>query len=277
VRTFRTFLGGLENAHLPGVQRLTMEMFGNIDLGLGYSSRTQKVRMISEDWIARHAYCLRCDSDKLSPTRANTQSRDFICGRCSHSYELKSKRGSFSSKVLDGAYGAMLQTIREGRTPTFLLLEYSTSWSILRLRAIHHSLITETAIQPRKPLAASARRAGWIGCNIVLPEIAVQGQIPLVADGLMCAKSESRQAFARLESLSSLSTANRTWAATILRFTNRLGTTNFSLQDMYGFESEFQSLFPDNRHVRAKIRQQLQVLRDAGILNFLGSGKYELL
>jgi hypothetical protein len=43
-----------------------VEMFGNTGLGLGYTNRTQQVRMISEDWITRHAYCLRCDSDKLS-------------------------------------------------------------------------------------------------------------------------------------------------------------------------------------------------------------------
>jgi type II restriction enzyme len=253
-----------------------MEIFGNIDLGIGYTSRAQQVRLISEDWIARTAYCLRCPADSLSPTRTNTRTCDFLCDNCGHGYELKSKRGSFSTKVLDGAYGAMLQTIREGRTPTFLLLEYSSTWSILRLRAIHHSLITESSIQPRKPLAPTARRAGWIGCNIVLPAIAIQGQIPILDNGLMSPRKDSREAFARLEHLSDLSMANRTWAATVLRLTNRLPPTGFSLQDMYRFETEVSSLFPDNRHIRAKIRQQLQVLRDAGILTFVDRGRYRL-
>jgi len=31
-----------------------------------------------------------------------------------------------------------------------------------------------------------------------------------------------------------------------------------------------------NRHVRAKIRQQLQILRDLGSLHFLGRGRYRL-
>lgn len=35
--------------------------------------------------------------------------------------------------------------------------------------------------------------------------------------------------------------------------------------------------FPDNRHVREKLRQQLQRLRDLGLVNFLGNGRYELL
>lgn len=32
---------------------------------------------------------------------------------------------------------------------------------------------------------------------------------------------------------------------------------------------------PANRHVRDKIRQQLQVLRDLGLLEFLGAGSYK--
>ena len=34
------------------------------------------------------------------------------------------------------------------------------------------------------------------------------------------------------------------------------------------------ALHPDNRHVRDKIRQQLQVLRDLGLVEFLGRGRY---
>lgn len=243
-------------------------------LALGYTSRSQQARRITEGWIAKNGYCLRCDCDRLTPTTANTRSRDFICEQCSHGYELKSKLGHFSSKVLDGAYGAMLNTIREGRTPTFLLLEYSSSWSVEGLRAIHHSLITETAIQARKPLSATARRAGWTGCNIVLPAIATQGQIQMFVGGTEVSKHVSRGAFAKLERLSTLSSNEKTWAAAVLRFTERMSSI-FTLQDIYRFEHEIQSLFPNNRNIRPKIRQQLQVLRDAGLLTFLGGGRYE--
>jgi type II restriction enzyme len=252
-----------------------MELFGNTGVGIGYTNRTQQVRMISEDWVARHVYCLRCDSNKLSRTPANTRTKDFFCKACDHGYELKSKCGVFTNKVLDGAYSAMLRTIREGNTPTFLLLEYSPTWSILGLRAIHHSLITEAAIEIRKPLAASARRAGWVGCNIVLPAIAIDGQIPLVTEGVIRGKEIVREAFARLESLSLLSTKKRTWAATILNLLQHLPCHQFSLEDMYGFELELQSLFPKNGNIKPKIRQQLQFLRDAGLVRFCGEGRYE--
>jgi type II restriction enzyme len=252
-----------------------MEMSGNTDLGLGYTNRAQQVRMISEDWITRHGYCLKCESDKLTPTPANTRTRDFFCEACRHGYELKSKRGVFTNKVLDGAYSAMMRTIRDGNTPTFLLLEYSATWSVQGLRAIHHSLITEASIEPRKPLAASARRAGWIGCNIVLPAIAIQGQIPIINDGVMHAKQAPREAFARLEGLSSLTPKNRSWAATILNLLQQLPHRQFSLGDMYRFEDELQLIFPKNGNIRPKIRQQLQFLRDAGLIRFCGEGRYE--
>jgi len=170
----------------------------------------------------------------------------------------------------------MIRTIKEGNTPTFLLLEYSTTWSIQALKAIHHSLITETSIEARKPLAATARRAGWVGCNIVLPAIAIEGQIPVLQKGKMQPKTKSREAFARLESLSTLSSSSRSWAATILNLVHRLPRSSFTLADMYRFEAELESLYPNNKHVRPKIRQQLQVLRDAGLIMFLGDGRYEI-
>ena len=251
-----------------------MEIHGDIALGLGYTNPTQQVRKISEAWIAANGYCLRCDSNTVTQTSANTKSRDFMCENCRHGYELKSKCGIFSTRVLDGAYGAMVKTIREGNTPTFLLLEYAKSWSISGLRAIHHSLITETSVEARKPLSPGARRAGWIGCNIVLPAIAIEGQIQIVQNGVLQPKGSTRSAFARLENLSSLSYKDRSWAATILNLLHRLPNRNFDLADVYRFDAELQILFPNNKHIKPKIRQQLQVLRDTGILVFLGEGKY---
>ena len=43
------------------------------------------------------------------------------------------------------------------------------------------------------------------------------------------------------------------------------------------FETDLSRLRRDNRHVRDKIRQQLQVLRDLGLIEFRGRGHYRLL
>jgi len=53
-------------------------------------------------------------------------------------------------------------------------------------------------------------------------------------------------------------------------------TNEFATAEVYAFTSELEKLHPDNRHVRDKIRQQLQVLRDMGLLIHLGRGEWRL-
>jgi len=50
----------------------------------------------------------------------------------------------------------------------------------------------------------------------------------------------------------------------------------FSNEDVYAFERELETLHPDNRHIRDKIRQQLQVLRDRGFLVHLGRNRWRM-
>ena len=40
------------------------------------------------------------------------------------------------------------------------------------------------------------------------------------------------------------------------------------------FEKVLEMKYPSNHNIRPKIRQQLQVLRDRGIIEFLGNGNY---
>ncbi len=63
----------------------------------------------------------------------------------------------------------------------------------------------------------------------------------------------------------------------MLRCIQSLEKKQFTLREMYDrFEQELSKLHPQNRHVRPKIRQQLQVLRDRGIVRFVGEGIYEI-
>lgn len=48
----------------------------------------------------------------------------------------------------------------------------------------------------------------------------------------------------------------------------------FTLGEVYQHGSRLAAKFPGNDHVEAKIRQSLQVLRDDGMIEFLGRGKY---
>jgi type II restriction enzyme len=57
---------------------------------------------------------------------------------------------------------------------------------------------------------------------------------------------------------------------------DKLGKKQFSLSEVYNFEEELRGKHPNNLHLKDKIRQQLQILRDNGQLEFLGRGKYRL-
>ena len=57
---------------------------------------------------------------------------------------------------------------------------------------------------------------------------------------------------------------------------SRLKKESFSLADVYNAENELVRLFPKNKNIKAKVRQQLQILRDKGWLSFLGNGRYAI-
>ncbi len=248
----------------------------NVQIGEGYKSATQRTRVISEAWMAANGYCLACDSDTLARTANNTRARDFVCSFCKHPYELKSACGGFSSRIVDGAYETMMRSIVQGTGSTLLLLEYSRDWEILGLSAIHQALLTPQAIERRAPLSSSARRAGWTGCNILLHQVPPEGRISLIRSQKPEPKELCRNLFRRAGRLSSLSANQRSWTGAVLLSLHKLGKKEFTLKDVYEQERYFADLFPNNRHIREKLRQQLQLLRNVGFVYFLGKGSYYL-
>jgi type II restriction enzyme len=57
---------------------------------------------------------------------------------------------------------------------------------------------------------------------------------------------------------------------------DRIGKKEFSLDEMYNFEKELKIKHLENNFIKDKLRQQLQVLRDKGYLEFIARGKYKL-
>ncbi|GBE00100.1 type-2 restriction enzyme DpnI [bacterium BMS3Abin07] len=67
------------------------------------------------------------------------------------------------------------------------------------------------------------------------------------------------------------------WEKDVFDVLNEINLDIFKLKDVYKYEDRLKSLHPRNRYVKDKIRQQLQVLRDLGLLQFLGGGVYRKL
>ena len=68
----------------------------------------------------------------------------------------------------------------------------------------------------------------------------------------------------------------RGWLLDVMRCVDSLSKKEFTLDEVYGFENELGKLHPENKHIKDKIRQQLQFLRDKGYLNFVSRGYYQL-
>ena len=123
---------------------------------------------------------------------------------------------------------------------------------------------------------STARRAGWTGCNIVLNRIPTDARIHLVENNKPIPAAEARRGFRKLKPLASLKAEKRGWTLDVLSAVRSLNKSEFTLTDVYSTEDSLAQLHPKNSHIRPKIRQQLQVLRDLDILTFLGDGSYRL-
>jgi type II restriction enzyme len=66
------------------------------------------------------------------------------------------------------------------------------------------------------------------------------------------------------------------WLLDTISCIDRIGRKEFTLDEMYAFESELSRKHLENHHIRDKIRQQLQVLRDRNYLEFTARGNYRL-
>jgi type II restriction enzyme len=254
-----------------------MQLECDISAALGYTSQPQISRVLSEKWFQNNGYCLSCDNDRLLHTAANTKACDFVCQTCNENYELKTFRTRPARTLVDGAYAALLSRIQSESVPTLMLLERNDDWQIQGLTAIHHLFLTPEVIEKRKPLSLTARRAGWVGCNIRLDLIAQDAQIQVVHNQSPNNPQIVRERFQRFNRLKDIEPSSRGWATLTLRIVRSLNQQEFSLNEIYTKEGAFASIYPKNNNIRAKVRQQLQVLRDLGYLEFCGRGSYRLL
>ncbi len=252
----------------------------NLDINLAsdYHSGTQKARILTEHWAADNLYCPRCGNFHVKHLPNNSPVADFYCQRCKSEYELKSKVGSISKKITDGAYSTMIERITSYRNPDFLFMNYSKDKHFVRdLILIPKHFFVPDIIEKRKPLSDSAKRAGWVGCNILLSKIPNQGRIYLIKNGEEIDKLSVFQKVAQSNLLEFNDIHTRGWVFDILNCINHISTNVFSLADVYLFASYLAVKHPQNKNIKAKIRQQLQVLRDLNFIEFLGQGKYRKL
>lgn len=238
-----------------------------------YKSPSQIIRVISESWMAGEMYCPSCGNASLRHLPNNSRVADFVCESCGEIYELKSKRDSVGSKILDGAYYAALERITSSTNPNLFVMRYHEK-RVEDLTVIPKYFFTPEILKIRPPLAQTARRAGYIGSWIMYSEIPSDGKISVIEGHIERDKASVMENYARAVRLKVDDINLRGWLMDILKCADKIAHDIFSLEDMYAFIDELRMKHPDNHNIAAKIRQQLQYLRDKGFIEFLGRGKY---
>lgn len=255
-----------------------MNLTFDTQIANNYKSQSQKTRVLTERWVNESVFCPNCGYSEIDRYPNNKPVADFFCSNCHEDYELKSKQNSIGTKILDGAYRTKMERLRSSSNPNLFILNYNLSnLYVLDFFVIPKHFFVPEIIEKRKPLATSARRAGWIGSNILLGKIPQTGKIFLVKHRRIEPKEKvlaewKKTLFLREEK----GISARGWLLDVMRCVEKVGESKFMLDDMYVFEKELAKRYPNNRHIRDKIRQQLQILRDRGYLSFAGGGKYQL-
>ncbi|MDQ1283691.1 MAG: hypothetical protein QG620_39 [Patescibacteria group bacterium] len=251
----------------------------NFDLRLAndYTSSSQKIKVMSENWVGKNTFCPACGS-AVRHFENNRPVADFYCDDCKEEYELKSKKDSMGTKIVDGAYRTMIERLKSDNNPNFFFLNYDLkNFVVMNFLVIPKHFFIPEIIEKRKPLSVNARRAGWVGCNISLLNIPQTGKIFYIKDGKVETKKDvlfgwQKTLFLREEK----QTDAKGWLLDTMNCIDKIGKAEFTLDEVYAFEKGLKEKHPDNNFVKDKLRQQLQVLRDKNYLEFVSRGRYRL-
>lgn len=254
-----------------------MQIHFDIKIAERYHNASQISRVFTEAWVDNEAFCPNCGSN-LNQFPKGRPVADFYCSKCHEEYELKSKNNSIGMKIVDGAYRTMLERLKSDNNPNLFLLNYDLqNYKIQNFFVIPKHFFVPEIIEQRKPLSETARRAGWVGCNILLKDIPSTGKIFYVKKGNVESRENiltnwSKTLFLR----ETKELAAKGWILDIMNCIDKIDKKEFSLNEVYAFEMRLKQKYPNNRHIKDKIRQQLQFLRDKGYLDFITRGKYKL-
>jgi len=252
-----------------------MNLSFNTSLAKNYSSNSQIARILTENWVLENSYCPNCGFVSLNEFSNNKPVADFYCGNCSEEFELKSKNGSLTKTITDGAYSTMVERINSNKSPNFFFLTYTKEWKVDNFLIIPKQFFTTEIIIKRKPLAQTAKRAGWIGCNINISNVPLVGKVFLVKDSKLIDKKIVENTFNKTLFLRNKPNESKGWILDVMSCIDTIKKDKFTLDEVYKFEDKLRLKYPNNNFIKDKIRQQLQILRDKGMIEFEGRGHYK--
>ena len=235
-----------------------------------YKSASQRARACTEPWAEANLYCPACDSRRISTLPIGTRAADFICPGCDSRFQLKRSR---PGRCLFGH--ACRHQERQNSKP--LPASLSASAALGRGSPSHPALRFQPVPSSKTKAAFAKCSPCWMGW-LQFPSRPHSGRREDSGDRIRKSYSvrRSQEAYQRVRPLEKLTVERRGWTLDVLNVVRSLAKREFQLSDVYARSHELAELHPQNRHVNDKIRQQLQVLRDMRLLEFLSPGHYRL-
>lgn len=251
-----------------------MNLFFDTKLGKQQNKATHKIRVMSEAWLEKNGYCPCCGSKPMQRFANNKPVADLFCSNCHEQYELKSKnQKTIGNSVPDGAYRTMLERIRSDTNPNFFFLAYKKAdYSIRQLVLVPKHFITPDMIIPRNK--GIKNRPNHIMCSINLAPLPESGKIFLIDNSRIIEPETVLKKWQSNLFLRNQNAERKGWLLAVMKCIDQL-PEEFTLSQMYGFGNKLSIQFPQNNHIRDKIRQQLQILRDQNTIEFIGRGLYK--
>jgi len=255
-----------------------MRLYFNTTLAIQYKNQSQAIRVMAENWVKNRIFCPNC-GNFVRNFENNKPVADFYCTNCNEEYELKSKKDNMGKRIVDGAYGKMIERLNSINNPSFFFLNYNLqSYKVQNFVVIPKHFFVPAIIEKRKPLSQNARRSGWVGCNILLSGIPESGKIFYIKNGETEDKDVVLKNWQKTLFLRESKDINlKGWILDVMNCIDKLNKKDFTLDEIYNFENVLSKKHPENKHIKDKIRQQLQFLRDKGYLEFLDRGNYRLI
>ncbi|MDQ7008700.1 MAG: DpnI domain-containing protein, partial [Candidatus Gracilibacteria bacterium] len=247
-----------------------MKLNFQTSLATSYTNNSQKIRAMSEPWTEQNIFCPNCGNG-LSEQENNKKVSDFLCENCLENYEQKASKKKFKGKVISSEYYTIIKRLKENNKPNFFFLHYLDGiFSVNDFFVVPKYFFVTEIIEKRKPLSSTARRAGWTGSNILFSKIPNSGKIYYIEDGKEISKEKVLEKWQKTAFLKDIKKDDlKGWILDIMNLVESLEKEKFSLDEIYIFENDLKIIHPENKNIKAKIRQQLQFLRDKGYLEFL--------
>jgi type II restriction enzyme len=254
-----------------------MNLSFNTNKASSYTNKSQIARVLTENWVKTNSYCPNCGEVHLKEFENNKPVADFYCKSCSEQFELKSKIGiKIGNKIVNGAYSTMIDRINSDENPNFFFLTYDKiRWEVNNFLIIPKYYFTSEIIVKRKPLSENARRKGWVGCNIDITKVPMNGRIFLVKNSEIIPKEKVQSKWKGTDFLRTKKGESKGWILDVMSCVDAIHNDTFSLKEIYSFENKLKEKYPNNNFIKDKIRQQLQFLRDKGLIEFKNRGTYK--